>query len=554
MGTNCNYYSRNTCEPVPTIDSIYKAYVAGNYSDNMTVQECVHAYSSTRVNTRRNIIAVTKATEGMRMAPACAFAPEKVGLAQFYGGYHSYTQPLWNGSSVLGFSYIGNNINQAWLCNGYDSNAYGDSVHCNRTYAQSLLSDNGTLYLRPDDESVMVGKSAKQSYPIEYCLSETAGQGRCQLQFVSYLLFAVIACNLIKVICMASASRLLWDLNEPIFATVGDAVTSYLEHPDETTKGWCIMDLAEVAAWRRSRPGDNPQRDHYDRPATKRLFFATSMTRWCTTMLICVLYLTLGIVLLGLSFSTFPVSGSNIWKLGFGGSNSGVLLNIRGTTSRGLLNGILTANSFQLALSTTYFLYNSLYTAQCAALEWSSYAAGKCRPLRVTWPHGEQRSTYYLQLPYRYGVPLTIFLMVMHFLISQSIFLVRLQYFDINGNPDRNNDGNISDVGFSPLAILVTVCVGGALILAQLLHALRPLENRMPIHGNSSVVISAMCHSSSETAQSSPGVSDSRKNENMAFQKVVWGAVVQPKDEFEIGHCSFSGLAAEQPINERRYH
>lgn len=535
------------CEPVPTIDSIYDAYVAGNYSDNMTVQACVDAYSSTRVNGRRNIIAVTKATEGMRMAPACAFAPEQV-------DHYVYRQPLWNGSSVLGFSYIGNNMHQAWLCNGYDSFPHDGSVDCNGTHAQSLLSDNGTLYLRPEDMSASIDIPAKQSYPIEYCLSEAA-EGQCQLQFVSYLLFAVIACNLIKVFCMASATRLLWDLNEPIFATVGDAVTSYLEHPDETTKGWCIMDSAEVAGWRRSKPGDNLQRDHYDRPAIKKLFFATSMTRWCTTMLICVLYLTLGIVLLRLSVSSLsPVLGSNIWNQGFGASNSDALLNIQGTTSRGLLIGILTANSFQLALSTTYFLYNSLYTAQCTALEWSSYAAGECRPLRVTWPHGEQRSTYYLQLPYRYGLPLTIFLMVMHFLISQSIFLVRLQYFDVNGNPDRDNVGNISDVGFSPLAILVTLCVGGALILAQILHALRPLDNRIPIHGNSSVVISALCHSSSEIAQSSPGVSDSRKNENIAFQKVIWGAVVQPKDEFEIGHCSFSGLAAEQPIKERRYH
>jgi len=41
--------------------------------------------------------------------------------------------------------------------------------------------------------------------------------------------------------------------------------------------------------------------------------------------------------------------------------------------TNGIILGVIIANIFQLALSTTYFLYNSLFTAQCSAMEWASY-------------------------------------------------------------------------------------------------------------------------------------------------------------------------------------
>lgn len=95
------------------------------------------------------MIAVTKATAGMRMAPACAFAPQEENLTYFYSDHsldkvdYGYPQPLWNGSSVLGFNYVGSNKYMAWLCRGWDSDA-DIGGNCDRNYAQSLLSSNGT--------------------------------------------------------------------------------------------------------------------------------------------------------------------------------------------------------------------------------------------------------------------------------------------------------------------------------------------------------------------------------------------------------------------------
>ena len=528
--------------------SIYDSYKAGNYGQRLNASDCIDTYAVRFVSERRNLLAITKPVAGFtRMSPSCAFSDHQQN--------ESYVEPLWNGSSVLAFENHLDNSVMDWLCFGYD--AYVSPKYfrpaCDRAKAQSLLAESGTWYLRPIDiglSSNGTDESAMESYPVEYCLSEDKIPQRCTLQYVSYLLGVVVACNIIKVISMIATAFLLWNLDEPIFATVGDAVASYLERPEEITAGWCLMGRKEAKAWRRGRLEQQKQA-LYNPPKRKRLFSATSKTRWFTTIGLCTFYLVVGIVLLFLSLggarSTYTMS--QIWTLGMGEINSNTTLGISGDTPAGLVRDVLVANSFQLALSTTYFLYNSLYTAQCGAIEWASYAS-KRRPLRVTYPRGQQRSTYWLQLPHTYGLVLTIFLVLMHFLISQAIYLVRVQWYTEAGIPSKSFF--ISDVGFSPIGILVSCCVGALLILFQVFHSLRPLKARIPLHGNKSVAISAACHpgTRSENGQS---VLFYHPEANMALKPVMWGAIVQPKDDNEIGHCSFTADPVEMPERGRRY-
>lgn len=546
---------------VPNVKAVYDAYRAGNFSSRMSPADCIKMYGTAFI-TSRTFLAVTKANTNMRMSPGCAFNQEIQNLTVYYGNPATktaldntntgYPQPLWNNSgSVLGYEFIGTNRQLTWLCTGFDAGGDQSWQNCGSDKATELLTKNGTWYLRPDNlngASAYVG----QSYPIEYCLAEEKDTQTCQLQYVSYILFVVIACNAIKVGCMAAAAYWLWNLDEPIFATIGDCVASYMEKPDETTKGWCMLDSYHYVLWK-FKAFDLAGRDIYMRKSRKRLFSATSKGRWFTTIGLCSVYLLLGFILLGLSVQAAEgfYTLSAIWKLGLGAINSNTTLGIGGHSASGLISGVVVANTFQLALSTTYFLYNSLYTAQCGALEWSTYADPKRKPLRVTWPRGQQRSTYYLHLPYKYGIPLTVFLMLLHFLISQSIFLARVQWYNMGGFED--DDNYISDVGFSPVAILVTVCVGALLVIAQIAHSFRPLDNKIPIHGNSSVVISSMCHTGTGTYENDRGVMFYHPEENMALRNVMWGATRQPKDEDEIGHCSFTADAVEPPIFGRRY-
>src|ERR1700753_3703235 len=94
----------------------------------------------------------------------------------------------------------------------------------------------------------------------------------------------------------------------------------------------------------------------------------------------------------------------------------------------GLLSNVFIANSPQLILSVIYFTYNSLFTCFLLGLEWNSYASSK-KGLRVSnKPTGEQRGTHFLQLPFRWGIPLIILSVVLHWLSSQSIFLVSMEF------------------------------------------------------------------------------------------------------------------------------
>jgi hypothetical protein len=70
-------------------------------------------------------------------------------------------------------------------------------------------------------------------------------------------------------------------------------------------------------------------------------------------------------------------------------------------------------------------LYNSLFTSLLLCDEWNDFARHR-QPLRVTASQGEQRSKYYLSIPYHYAIPILVFSGGSHWLVSESLFLVRI--------------------------------------------------------------------------------------------------------------------------------
>ncbi|KAK3614063.1 hypothetical protein LTR56_026058 [Elasticomyces elasticus] len=145
---------------------------------------------------------------------------------------------------------------------------------------------------------------------------------------------------------------------------------------------------------------------------------------------------------------------------------------------------VLAANLPQLLLSVVYMLYNDLFTRMQLAREWLSYSKTR-KSLRVTNPEGEQRSTRFLQLPFIYAIPLLIAMAVLHWLVSQSVFVVLANTYDYsNGGPAQDMGLDVIGVGFSPYGIILALVVGGALILGLWLHALLLRYPRnMPLGG-----------------------------------------------------------------------
>lgn len=93
-----------------------------------------------------------------------------------------------------------------------------------------------------------------------------------------------------------------------------------------------------------------------------------------------------------------------------------------GESADRFVSSVLRANWPQMILSISYFFYNGLFTRLCVEKEWKSYSM-KYQSLRVTSPNGEQRSTYRLQLPYRYSIPLICISITLHWVVSNVLYV-----------------------------------------------------------------------------------------------------------------------------------
>jgi hypothetical protein len=163
--------------------------------------------------------------------------------------------------------------------------------------------------------------------------------------------------------------------------------------------------------------------------------------------------------------------------------------------------------------------------------EWNSLASTR-KGLRVTSPVGQQRDTYFLQLPYRWSLPLTISSGGLHWLLSQSIFLVRIDTYDRSGNLILG-DQSKSACGFSGTSwTTLTACF---LLLVGIVGLIgrKRFKVRLPFAASCSLVISAACHSMPDDAAAH-------------LRPVRWGVVDKPMYDGEM-HCSLSSKDVSKP-------
>jgi hypothetical protein len=230
-------------------------------------------------------------------------------------------------------------------------------------------------------------------------------------------------------------------------------------------------------------------------------------------------------------------SSSALMKLSFGGINPDTIIawNLPTEGTEAILYNSLAANLPQLILSAIYYLYNSLFTCFLQKHEWDQYAAHR-KGLRVSnRPLGEQRSTYFLQIPYRYAVSLMIFSGVLHWCTSQGIFMASFESYTTEGLPGRE----FITCGYSPTAIASAIVIAIVMALVTVAMSQRRLKGDIPIAATCSASISAMCH-----------VLEREELDNPAFKSLQWGVA---KDETgsgaigQVSHCSFSSREVRLP-------
>ncbi|KAL2064650.1 hypothetical protein VTL71DRAFT_3788 [Oculimacula yallundae] len=379
-------------------------------------------------------------------------------------------------------------------------------------------------------------------WSIDYCLAEpTELSGMCQLQYSLVIMIAVLCANAVKLFCIV---YILTTHMDTVLATIGDAIASFLEVPDPVTAGRPFLTRGQARDFKKASGIATPYH-----PAKLRWWQAPSVSRWIITLIFCILAISITGYLLTYGNESFMGAAQGNfdtpYDLGFGSYSQYATLNIFSISQSSLTaqdfdsNSILiamvtVANLPQVIVSCLYFAYNTIYTSMVSADEWSRFTRHR-KALRTTEPRGEQRSTYWLSLPWTYALPLAVASSVLHWLISQSLFVSRTEVLDARGEPEPLSYMN---VGYNPLAILLALLFGVSMVLAMILNGFKKLAEGSTLVGNNSLAISAACQRD--------GLDEGDWDVGAEKKRVMWGAV-----RHEIhgvpGHCCFSSGHVERP-------
>ncbi|KAK1846228.1 hypothetical protein CCHR01_11122 [Colletotrichum chrysophilum] len=208
-----------------------------------------------------------------------------------------------------------------------------------------------------------------------------------------------------------------------------------------------------------------------------------------------------------------------------------------GQDSTSLILNVIVANTFQVVQTILYCNFNAVCTSISLVTEWDRFGSHR-KGLRVSAkPQGAQRQTYFLQLPFRYSIPVMIFSGLIHWLISQSIFVVSMESY----GPSSENvmamvpypEKSFTSCGWSGFGVMIVALSISFMVVYLIIVGSRPLKfGEIPVVGSCSAGISAACH---------PGL-----GEPNAWEKPLqWGVVAVSNTG--PGHCSFSGGKVDEP-------
>lgn len=383
---------------------------------------------------------------------------------------------------------------------------------------------------------------------VEYCLSQPAPRNICKLYFSPAIAGVVVGMNAIKAIAIA---LVLYAVKDTPLLTLGDAVSSFLDFPDETTSNMGVVSKNDL----KSKNGyttwiTGPK--SYD-SSRKPRWHATGLGRvgWFIASYVILMLLFAAGFFMGLTRLEGGSRGK-IWEYGIGTVRAQTL--ITGAPDLPLIAAIIVANTPQLFLSGIYFWYNSILTSMAMAMEWDQFGFLR-KGIRVSSsPRGSQRSSRLLQLPYRLAIPLMVTSGVLHWLASQSLFLANVDY--IRSDPPIPKESRLvtyessrpfgelyfSTCGYSLLAILFLIFIGLLMIVVLAIISLTRFKTGIPVAGSCSAALSAACHG---YAKGGPEASE---------RPVQWGEVlVEGADGTVKRRCAFSHEEVSEPIDGRIY-
>ncbi|KAJ8113639.1 hypothetical protein OPT61_g4273 [Boeremia exigua] len=356
-------------------------------------------------------------------------------------------------------------------------------------------------------------------------------QARSRVQLSLYFMIVVISVNVFKLFIMLSV--LVTDRSSYI-VTLGDAAASFLSNPDPVTEGKCLLEdeklihdnnITVEKQHKSPQNGQNPDllttRGWQSRTLSYFALIRNEQAR-CTVLAV-ISFMVVLVVYVSTTTAKKP------WS--WGTSSDGALSLGNGSSSAAAtIRNAFLANLPQLLLSFCYMNLNSFCTAMAGAKEWNNFSRTR-KAFRVSKPTGKQRNTYFLQLPYRYSVPLIIFGTALHWILSQTFFLVRTDVFAVNGTLDTQSSRSACGVSSLSFLVLFVLFIGLCVTVRQL--ASRNIVTGLPQAASNSLIISAGCHPASDEI-------------DPHLKAVQWGVISgQIVDGFE--HCSLSSRPVTTP-------
>ncbi|KAI3336909.1 hypothetical protein HD806DRAFT_475133 [Xylariaceae sp. AK1471] len=322
---------------------------------------------------------------------------------------------------------------------------------------------------------------------VDYCLAQPL-ESTCRVGLSPILLLVVTVCVVCKTSAAILATLLLSRQDETPLVTLGDAMATFIEKPESITTVYCTFGQAEIRKVMASHSVFVLSKARKWKAVRKLRALALPGYVWVTSYLLCVVGIGVCTSLFASAYQTHGLTGD------FFQSDGNSFIPFRFS----LLGAVLLANTPQLLLSFCYLTYNNLFTYLQIAREWGKYSEGYSS-LRVTDPQGHQSSTYRLQLPYRYSLPLMGASAILHWILSNTIYV----FISIGGYYSKNNlvfhDQSLPDnsavfVGYSTRALLTLTVLSIFLTSLPIILSLKQLPPNIVIPGCNSLAISAACH------------------------------------------------------------
>lgn len=247
------------------------------------------------------------------------------------------------------------------------------------------------------------------------------------------------------------------------------------------------------------------------------------------------LVISLILLIWGINAMETATDFKSLWSLGFGQPQEQTLMSWQGSWTPNIAANVALANLPHLTFSVIYFQWNAIFTSMMIGKEWNDFSLQRTS-LRVSdQPHGQQRSRYFLQLPYQFSIPLIATSILLHWILSQCIFIVSVEVFERYVDEPKLSWGLIT-CGYSPIAIMTVLIV--SLIIPISVYALgrRRFPGPMPIAGSCSLAIAAACHHP-----------DGGSHPDATLDSLKWGVMAESKklqqaEDQEAGGQELQGL------------